>query len=107
MFFSCHIIKKQSLSDLTFSCANIASDGCYGDVLQPGSPFREPLGKFLVRYPVQTVEFMLSDTNIRDMQYLRYFVVSQLNIQLFPWPLMRSGITVPEFPNRVLTGLNL
>ncbi|XP_052224459.1 transformation/transcription domain-associated protein-like isoform X9 [Dreissena polymorpha] len=43
-------------------------------LLEPGSPFREPLGKFLVRYPVQTVEFLLSDTNIRDMQYLRYFV---------------------------------
>ena len=43
---------------------------------QPGSPFREPLFKFLVRYPVQSVDFMMNDTNIRDMQYLRYFVVS-------------------------------
>ncbi|XP_052799623.1 transformation/transcription domain-associated protein-like isoform X2 [Mya arenaria] len=43
-------------------------------LMEPGSPFSEPLRKFLVRYPVQTVEFMMNDTNIRDMQYLRYFV---------------------------------
>ncbi|XP_053373271.1 transformation/transcription domain-associated protein-like isoform X1 [Mercenaria mercenaria] len=43
-------------------------------LMEPGSPFREPLRKFLVRYPVQTVDYLMNDTNIRDMQYLRYFV---------------------------------
>lgn len=54
-------------------------------LMEPGSPFREPLRKFLARYPVQTVEFLMNDVNIRDMQYLRYFVYLLSNDQGQPF----------------------
>ncbi|KAK7075696.1 hypothetical protein SK128_020164 [Halocaridina rubra] len=40
--------------------------------IEAGSPFREPLMKFLLRYPAETVEQFLSDPYARDQQYARY-----------------------------------
>ncbi|XP_053398025.1 transformation/transcription domain-associated protein-like isoform X1 [Mercenaria mercenaria] len=46
-------------------------------LMELGSPFREALRKFLVCYSVQTVDYQMNDTNMRDMQYLRYFMIIQ------------------------------
>ncbi|XP_068243023.1 transformation/transcription domain-associated protein isoform X3 [Palaemon carinicauda] len=40
--------------------------------VEAGSPFREPLMKFLLRYPSETVELFLSDPHARDQQWARY-----------------------------------
>uniref|UniRef100_T1JAK1 Transformation/transcription domain-associated protein n=1 Tax=Strigamia maritima TaxID=126957 RepID=T1JAK1_STRMM len=37
-------------------------------LIEAGSPFRKPLLKFLIRYPGQTVDFFLNETNIKDQQ---------------------------------------
>ncbi|KAL3832377.1 hypothetical protein ACJMK2_024027 [Sinanodonta woodiana] len=42
-------------------------------LMEAGSPFREPLLKFLLRYPSQTIELLLNDVHIKDMQFLRFF----------------------------------
>ena len=44
-------------------------------LMEAGSPFREPLIKFLLRYPQQTVELFLSDAKVRDYQWNRCFEV--------------------------------
>ncbi|KAL5007444.1 hypothetical protein ScPMuIL_016250 [Solemya velum] len=41
-------------------------------LMEPGSPFREPLMKFLLRYPAQTVELFFSEKYIIDQQWARY-----------------------------------
>ncbi|XP_045594313.1 transformation/transcription domain-associated protein isoform X4 [Procambarus clarkii] len=41
-------------------------------LIEAGSPFREPLMKFLLRYPAETVELFLSDPHARDQQWARY-----------------------------------
>ncbi|KAG8178737.1 hypothetical protein JTE90_027055 [Oedothorax gibbosus] len=41
-------------------------------MMEAGSPYREPLVKFLQRYPGQTVELLLSDTNTQDEQVTRF-----------------------------------
>ncbi|XP_075234435.1 transcription-associated protein Nipped-A isoform X2 [Lycorma delicatula] len=38
----------------------------------PTSPFREPLLRFLLQYPDNTMDLFLSDTNIKDEQWSRY-----------------------------------
>ena len=42
--------------------------------LQAGSPFHEPLLKFLLRYPSQAVDMFLRDS--REPQWYRFFEVS-------------------------------
>ncbi|XP_074658755.1 transformation/transcription domain-associated protein-like [Tubulanus polymorphus] len=42
-------------------------------LIEAASPFHEPLMKFLLRYSKQTVELFLSDTNIVDQQFNRFF----------------------------------
>ena len=46
-----------------------------GRLLQAGSPFRQPLMKFLLRYPEQSVELFLSDGKVQDQQWNRFFEV--------------------------------
>ena len=46
-------------------------------LVEAGSPFREPLIKFLLRYPQPTVDLFLSDTKIKDQQWNRCFEVSK------------------------------
>lgn len=42
-------------------------------MMEAASPFREPLMKFLLRYPSETVKHFLSDIYSNDEQYGRYF----------------------------------
>ena len=44
-------------------------------LVEAGSPFREPLIKFLLRYPQPTVDLFLSDGKIKDQQWNRCFEV--------------------------------
>ncbi|XP_064648217.1 transformation/transcription domain-associated protein-like isoform X2 [Lineus longissimus] len=44
-------------------------------LVEAGSPFREPLIKFLLRYPQQSVELFLSEAAILDQQWNRFFGV--------------------------------
>lgn len=85
-------VNKQDNSDLKL-CANIigifhqipAASARFVEVLcklvlqteralliEAGSPFREPLMKFLLRYPAETAELFLSDPHARDQQWARY-----------------------------------
>ncbi|XP_041366452.1 transformation/transcription domain-associated protein-like [Gigantopelta aegis] len=41
-------------------------------LIEAGSPFHEPLMKFLLRYPAQTIEFFLTENALKDQQYNRY-----------------------------------
>nr|XP_042899044.1 transformation/transcription domain-associated protein isoform X5 [Parasteatoda tepidariorum] len=41
-------------------------------LMEAGSPYREPLIKFLKRYPTQTIELLLSDQNIYEEQVTRF-----------------------------------
>ncbi|GAB6032800.1 hypothetical protein CHUAL_012003 [Chamberlinius hualienensis] len=41
-------------------------------LIEAGSLFRNPLLKFLVRYPSTTMEFILNDSNIKDQHYNRF-----------------------------------
>lgn len=41
--------------------------------VEASSPFREPLLKFLLRYPNETVAMFLNDANIKEQQWSRYF----------------------------------
>ncbi|ESP00831.1 hypothetical protein LOTGIDRAFT_140419, partial [Lottia gigantea] len=41
-------------------------------LLEAGSPFRQPLLKFLLRYPTQTVELFLSEAALKDQQWTRF-----------------------------------
>lgn len=85
-------VTKQDNSDLKL-CANIigifhqipAASSRFVEVLcklvlqteralmiEAGSPFREPLMKFLMRYPAETADLFLSDPHARDQQWARY-----------------------------------
>lgn len=53
-------------------------------VLQAGSPFREPLIKFLTRHPSQTVELFMMEATLNDPQWSRMFMVrAELLSQVF------------------------
>ncbi|GFR25610.1 hypothetical protein TNCT_594364 [Trichonephila clavata] len=41
-------------------------------MMEAGSPYREPLVRFLKRYPAQTMELLLSDQNVQDEQVTRF-----------------------------------
>jgi transformation/transcription domain-associated protein len=41
-------------------------------LIEASSPFREPLMKFLLRYPAETVSVFLQDNNVKDQQWTRY-----------------------------------
>ncbi|XP_048245320.1 transformation/transcription domain-associated protein-like isoform X4 [Haliotis rufescens] len=41
-------------------------------LIEAGSPFREPLMKFLLRYPPQTIDLFLTDSTLKDQQWNRY-----------------------------------
>ncbi|XP_041986434.1 transcription-associated protein 1 isoform X2 [Aricia agestis] len=43
-------------------------------MIEAGSPFREPLVKFLLRYPKETLELVMSDNNMKDAQWSRFLV---------------------------------
>ncbi|PSN44253.1 Transcription-associated protein 1 [Blattella germanica] len=41
-------------------------------LIEASSPFREPLIKFLLRFPQETIDLFLNDNNIKDQQWSRY-----------------------------------
>jgi transformation/transcription domain-associated protein len=43
-------------------------------MIEPSSPYRAPLVKFLVRYPEETIEIFLNETNIKNAQYNRFLI---------------------------------
>lgn len=45
-------------------------------VMKAGSPFREPLIKFLTRHPSQTVELFMMEATLNDPQWSRMFMVN-------------------------------
>lgn len=45
-------------------------------ISQAGSPFREPLIKFLTRHPSQTVELFMMEATLNDPQWSRMFMVT-------------------------------
>jgi transformation/transcription domain-associated protein len=42
--------------------------------LETSCPYRKPLIKFLLRYPEETVTFLLSDDNVKNLQYNRFTI---------------------------------
>ena len=62
-------------------------------LFQVGSPFREPLMKFLLRYPSQTVDFFLTETNIKEHQYTRFFEVCD-NVDWILWLILGHSIAL-------------
>lgn len=43
-------------------------------MIEPSCPFREPLFKFLLRFPNDTIDLLLNDNNIKDQQYNRFTI---------------------------------
>lgn len=43
-------------------------------MIEPSCPFREPLIKFLLRFPNDTIELLINDNNIKDQQYNRFSI---------------------------------
>ncbi|PIN97613.1 hypothetical protein AB205_0194680 [Aquarana catesbeiana] len=50
------------------------SPGDLRELVQAGSPFREPLIKFLTRHPSQTVELFMMEATLNDPQWSRMFM---------------------------------
>ncbi|KAH9524764.1 hypothetical protein Btru_027783 [Bulinus truncatus] len=42
-------------------------------LMEASSPFREPLIKFQLKYPIQVVDLFLTDNALKDQQWCRYF----------------------------------
>lgn len=42
--------------------------------IEPSCPFRDPLVKFLLRYPNDTLDLFLNDNNIKDQQWNRFMI---------------------------------
>jgi transformation/transcription domain-associated protein len=43
-------------------------------MIEPSSPYRAPLIKFLKRYPEETIDIFLNETNIKNPQYNRFLI---------------------------------
>ncbi|XP_058465654.1 transcription-associated protein 1 isoform X1 [Malaya genurostris] len=43
-------------------------------MIEPCSPYRSPLVKFLLKFPKETMELMLSDANVKDPQWNRFMI---------------------------------
>lgn len=43
-------------------------------MIEPSCPFREPLVKFLLRFPNDTIDWLMNDNNIKDQQYNRFVI---------------------------------
>lgn len=42
--------------------------------IEPSCPFREPLVKFLLRFPGDTIDLLMNDNNIKDQQFNRFVI---------------------------------
>lgn len=43
-------------------------------MIEPSCPFREPLVKFLLRFPGETIDHLMNDNNIKDHQNNRFVI---------------------------------
>lgn len=43
-------------------------------MIEPSCPFREPLVKFLLRFPSETIDLLINDNNIKDQQTNRFVI---------------------------------
>lgn len=43
-------------------------------MIEPSCPFREPLVKSLLKFPEDTIDLLMNDTNIKDQQYNRFAI---------------------------------
>lgn len=43
-------------------------------MIEPTCPFRDPLMKFLLRYPNQTIDYLMSDSNVNNKKSNRFVV---------------------------------
>lgn len=43
-------------------------------MIEPSCPFREPLVKFLLRFPNDTLDLLMNDNNVKDQQYNRFVI---------------------------------
>lgn len=43
-------------------------------MIEPSSPYRVPLVKFLIRYPDETIDIFMSEGNIKNAQYNRFLI---------------------------------
>lgn len=43
-------------------------------MIEPSSPYRKPLMKFLLRYPEESVEIFLNEANVKNAQYNRFLI---------------------------------
>lgn len=43
-------------------------------MIEPSCPFREPLVRFLLRFPSDTLKLLMNDNNIKDQQYNRFVI---------------------------------
>ncbi|XP_055697058.1 transcription-associated protein 1 isoform X2 [Phlebotomus papatasi] len=43
-------------------------------IIESSSPYREPLVKFLLRYPKETLDLLLSEANVKDPQWNRFLI---------------------------------
>lgn len=43
-------------------------------MIEPSCPFRDPMVKFMLRYPVDTLDLFLNDNNIKDQQWNRFMI---------------------------------
>lgn len=43
-------------------------------MIEPSCPFREPLVKFLLRFPNDTIDLLTNDNNIKDQQTNRFVI---------------------------------
>lgn len=43
-------------------------------MIEPSCPFREPLVKFLLRFPSDTIDLLMNDSNVNDQQYNRFVI---------------------------------
>lgn len=43
-------------------------------MIEPSCPFREPLVKFLLRFPGDTIDLLMNDNNIKDQQNNRFVI---------------------------------
>jgi hypothetical protein len=53
-------------------------------LVEASSPFREPLLKFLLRFPQETIDLFLHDNNIKVMCLSRNMLTSALYVRCFP-----------------------
>ncbi|KAJ9592433.1 hypothetical protein L9F63_015849, partial [Diploptera punctata] len=63
-------------------------------LIEASSPFREPLIKFLLRFPQETIELFLNDNNIKDQQWSRYleYMIKHKNGKAFRDVLQNSSV---------------